>query len=133
MSSVHFGDLQGHVWKLKCNTRTSRYLGKRFCKMFSKSSRVVPELPCSPGKQMELSEKMLTKPLLQVAAISSKKSLALVTQSILILAEPIKPRNLSIRASVMAARSSKSSRSSSRSRSRASQFQAKPPSFIRAL
>ena len=59
---------------------------------------------------------MLTKPLLQVAAISSKKSLALVTQSILILTEPINPQNLSIRASVIAARSSKSSRSSSHSR-----------------
>ena len=36
-----------HPW----NIRTDRYLGKRFCKMFSDRSKVVLQLPSFPGKQ----------------------------------------------------------------------------------
>ena len=40
-------------------TRTKKggYLEKKFCKLFSKSSTVVFQLPCRLGKQRELSEK----------------------------------------------------------------------------
>ena len=31
----------------------------RFCKMFSESSTVVTQLPCCPGKQVQLSENLL--------------------------------------------------------------------------
>ena len=34
---------------------TGRYLGKRFCKMFSEGSTVVLQLPSYPGTQGELS------------------------------------------------------------------------------
>ena len=35
--------------KQSLKTRTSRYLGKRFCKMQSENSTVVPQLSCCPG------------------------------------------------------------------------------------
>ena len=36
-------------------TRRGRYLGKRFCKMFSESFTIVLQLLCCPGRQEELS------------------------------------------------------------------------------